>query len=149
MSARKMMMVFCSTVVLGLSSFHPLSAQERYVREIRAQLGVIAVAMDQNGFDRTHDFKIEKLRGDNTDTFGITLTRGVDYRIVAVCDHDCGDIDLRLFDENNNEVAKDTANDDYPLVSIAPRWTGRFKIHVRMYECSVSPCFYGIGTFGK
>lgn len=136
-------------VMATLSAGGAMFAQERYVREIRLQLGFVEAAMEADGFAKTHDYKIEKLRGDGTDTFRITLNRNVKYRIVAVCDRDCGDIDLRLFDENNNEVAKDTARDDTPMVTITPKWTGRFRIHVRMYDCRVSPCYYGIGTFGR
>jgi hypothetical protein len=142
-------MLAAAIVLLGLVSMDSLLAQETYRREIRAQLNLVEAAMGPHGFEKTHDYKIDTLRRDRTDAFTVRLRKGVNYRIVAVCDRDCGDIDVTLFDENNNQVAKDTETDDYPIVRIVPRWTGQFKIHIRMYDCKVSPCFYGVGVFGK
>ncbi|HYK05461.1 MAG TPA: hypothetical protein VE974_27160 [Thermoanaerobaculia bacterium] len=149
MSGRRVAVSLVMIMISGLCGANTLLAQERYTREIRAQLSLVEATMEEHGFDKTHNFQVDALQSDGTDTFTVRLNDDVEYRIVAVCDHDCGDIDIRLFDENANEVAKDTENDDVPVVSITPRWTGRFKIHIRMYDCKVSPCFYGIGIFGK
>jgi hypothetical protein len=59
------------------------------------------------------------------------------------------DLDIKLYDENDRVIATDTSTDDKPLVTVTPRWTGEFRILVSMYECGNSPCYYGIGVFGK
>jgi len=34
-------------------------------------------------------------------------------------------------------------------VQIAPRVTGEYRVKVTMASCSTSPCFYGVGVYGK
>lgn len=79
----------------------------------------------------------------------VELHAGYDYRIVAVCDRDCTDIDLRLFDENNIEVATDTAIDDQPVVQVAPIRTATFSLKVVMATCNVAPCYYAAQLYGR
>lgn len=74
----------------------------------------------------------------------VTLREDVEYTFVGSCDNDCSDLDLQLFDENGNLIDEDLLRDDYPVVSVTPRWTGRFRIKVIMAECSVNPCGYTI-----
>jgi hypothetical protein len=68
---------------------------------------------------------------------------------VAFCDEDCSDIDLYLEDENGNEIDSNVSTDDVPIIECRPAWSGRFQIRVRMYECSVEPCYFGVGVFGR
>lgn len=149
MRKRVISMAVAIITMCVLTSAPAASAEDRYTRQVRAQLNFVEVAMEEMGFASTHDAQIDKLQGDGTDAFTLTLQKGVEYRIAAVCDHDCGDIDIQLFDENDNNVAEDNETDSTPIVSITPRWTGRFEVHVRMYDCKADPCYYGLGVYGK
>jgi hypothetical protein len=84
-----------------------------------------------------------------SDDYTFQLAEGKDYLIVSVCDQDCSDLDLTLFDENNNEIATDTSTDDAPVVEVSPRWSGKFRLNVTMYACGNAPCYYGISVMGK
>ena len=66
---------------------------------------------------------------------------------MAVCDQDCGDVDLRLFDPYGNEVDSDVGTDDWPIVSITPQFKGTYQVRVVMARCSDHPCYYGVGVF--
>ena len=101
------------------------------------------------GFQRTHNYRIDHLRDDMTDSYTFTLRGGQAYRIKGVCDEDCSDIDFRLYDEHGNLVDSDTASDDIPIVKITPAWTGEFRLDVKMYRCNANPCYFGIGVFGR
>lgn len=125
------------------------SAQERYVKQVRAQLESVQEKLADDDFERTHDFKIDKLSADGSDTFSLTLKKGTDYVLVSACDADCSDLDIKVYDENDNEVAQDTTVDDLPMVSVTPRWTGQFRIEITMFSCDDDPCYYGIGVFGR
>lgn len=125
------------------------SAQEQYERHVRQQLDRVKVKLEENGFQNTHNYKIDRLGRNATDSFRVDLRKGLDYLLVSVCDKDCTDIDIRIYDENNNLIAEDIKRDDLPIVSVSPKWTGEFRIQVTMYKCSSSPCYYGIGVFGK
>lgn len=144
MAARGALLLFALAVVSA-----SLAAQERYVRQVRVQLETLEEKMEEEGFQRTHAFKIDKLPGDGTDSFTLTLDRGTDYVLASVCDTDCSDIDVKVYDENDNEVAEDTTVDDLPMVFVSPRWTGKFRIQITMYSCRQRVCYYGIGVFGR
>ncbi|HYD89379.1 MAG TPA: toll/interleukin-1 receptor domain-containing protein [Vitreimonas sp.] len=78
-----------------------------------------------------------------------TLQVGMEYRIIGVCDNDCGDFDLILYDENNNAVSQDNLQDATPVVAVAPQWSGPFTVQAVMHNCTVSPCYYALVLYGR
>lgn len=130
-------------VVLGLAS-QPLLAQQSAVYD---QLVKISELMIDQGYSKSHDFEVDYLNEDATDEYNITLQKGVTYKIIAVCDNDCEDIDLCMWDENDNQIDCDEAEDDVPILEVTPRWTGTFSFRVTMYDCGSEPCYFGIGVF--
>ncbi|WP_225977448.1 hypothetical protein [Nostoc sp. CENA543] len=126
-----------------------IAQSDRYTRQIGVQLVRAAKAAGQGGLRLTHDPFVGDLGGNGEDDITVNLRKGVSYAIVGVCDEDCNDIDLKLYDDNGNLIASDTETDDNPVVTVSPRWNARFKIRVVMPKCSNAPCRYGIGVFGK
>ena len=127
------------------------SAQDasEYEDQVIVQLEALAVEAEKKGFEVTHDFVIDDLNGNADESFTLTLEEGVTYLIASVCDQDCSDVDIEIYDENDNLIEVDEESDDVPVVTVSPAWTGEFTINVHMYECSTDPCFYGIGVFGQ
>ena len=119
----------------------------RYQDQIRAQLTIAAMALGLGDYYLFYDPYIDSLSDNSEDNLTFTLKRGGTYAIVGVCDEDCRDIDFELYDENGNSVEVDRDTDDYPIVEITPRWTGKFRLEVDMYSCSTSYCYYGVGVF--
>lgn len=78
-----------------------------------------------------------------------TLEVGGEYRIIGVCDSDCGDLDLILYDQNNNVVSQDNMQDATPIVAVAPQWTGPFTVQAVMHNCTVEPCYYALVLYGR
>jgi len=97
----------------------------------------------------TRNYLIGKLDEDETDTWTMTLYGGNEYIIIGACDGDCGDLDITVLDENDNPVARDTETDDVPVVELTLEEQGRYQIQVKMYDCSVEPCYFGLGIFYK
>lgn len=126
-----------------------VSAQEEYARTVRRQLNIFKDYLEERDYEQTHNYKIDRLNSRGTDSFTVTLRRGLQYAVISVCDQDCSDIDVTVYDENENEVGRDTQADDKPIVAVTPRRTGQFRIKIRMYRCNRNPCYYGIGIFGK
>jgi len=142
----------CSAVVAliaAAASVTPAQTRADYVSQVRVQLNVIKATVEDDGYEKTHEYKIDSLDQSRTDSFNLTLNKGSDYLLVSACDKDCSDLDISVYDENGNQIASDTEVDDVPMVSVTPRWTGAFRIQVTMHKCNTSPCFYGIGIFGK
>ena len=80
-------------------------------------------------------------------SFYLHLDRRVPYVIVGACDQDCDDLDLVLFDGDNNEVARDGQTDSLPIVEIEPTATGLFRLDTIMYSCTTEPCYYSVAVF--
>ncbi|MDW8217958.1 MAG: hypothetical protein RML57_10230 [Acidobacteriota bacterium] len=76
-----------------------------------------------------------------------TLRAGGIYYILAVADDDCGDLDLELYDENDNLIDTDLAHDSAPVVSVTPIRTATFRYRVSMIHCAHNPCFYVSGVW--
>lgn len=71
---------------------------------------------------------VETVLRDRTDQYSMVFRGGEVARIAAIGD---GDIDLYIYDENGNEVAHDNDDDGNPVVTWAPRWTGKFTVRVK------------------
>ncbi|MBE9014220.1 DUF4148 domain-containing protein [Pseudanabaenaceae cyanobacterium LEGE 13415] len=129
---------------------YPQIAQaDPWAAQVRRELNKYARAAGLTGYSETHDPFIGRLgRGGETD-ITLQLDRGVRYAIFGVCDNDCRDIDLALYDDNGRLIASDTKNDDIPIVFVTPAWNARFTIRVNMVSCSNAPCRYGVGAYGQ
>jgi len=143
----------CLAVATLLATSHLVMArtpgQAQYVEQVRRQLDNARDLLEARGFEKTHDYKIATLASGGAKSSTLNLQKGTQYVIIGVCDRDCSDLDIKLYDENDRLIATDTSTDDKPLVSVTPRWTGEFRILVSMYRCGNSPCYYGVGVFGK
>ncbi|ASC71194.1 hypothetical protein XM38_021460 [Halomicronema hongdechloris C2206] len=119
----------------------------------RAQVGQQLVAVSEqaglNGFDLTHEPYLGQLADNTQEPITLDLRGGVSYGIIGVCDSDCGDMDLELYDENGNLIDSDTETDAMPIVEVTPQWDGPFTINVIMPNCAAPYCYYGLGAFGQ
>jgi len=133
----------------GSFLFTNVAIADQYTDSIKVQLMAIALEVLGGNYQPTHEPIIDELNDNEVDYHYLSLEEGVEYGIVAVCDQDCTDVDLWLYDENNNLIDEDTDTDDYPLVTVSPQWTGDFKVKVKMYDCDASYCNYGVAIFGR
>lgn len=132
-------------LILLLLHNYSINAQSVIERQILA----IGLILRLEGYELTHNIRTGYLRTGEVTNYYFNLSSGRNYIIYAVCDEDCGDIDLCLFDENDNEISCDNKTDSMPFVNVTPRWTGSFRLRVRMYNCRVNPCKFGIAVFGN
>lgn len=120
-----------------------------YSQQVCRQLDGARSTLAREGFAQTHDYTVDRLNHRQEDSFTVTLRADREYAFVGACDADCSDMDFWLYDENDNLIDEDTGIDDVPIVRVTPRWSGTFRVRVRMYACSTEPCYYGIGVFGN
>jgi hypothetical protein len=116
---------------------------------ILAQLRQAHAALGQQGFQIVDEPFSGGLQRGQTWNVPAQLNAGVDYRVVGVCDRDCADLDLIVFDEQGATVTQDTSTSSQPVVAIQPGYSGTFTIQVLMYNCSVEPCYYAIALYGR
>jgi len=140
-----------AVVVLGAVVAAPIAAsQSRWEDQVNDYIKAAShILVDSLGYTRTYDPFTGSLREGESEYLTLTLHAGTSYRLLEVCDNDCKDIDFRLYDADDNEVDSDVETDDVPIVKVTPRETMRYRLKVIMVSCKTSPCFYGVGVFGK
>ena len=125
------------------------SAQDAWVRQVRAQISGVGSRFEQQGYELTHRIYTGALNDGGSEMVDLELDVGMEYQIMGACDADCSDLDFTLYDGNGNVVDSDMLDDDYPLVSLTVTRSGVFRVRVSMAACSAEPCRYGIGIFGR
>jgi hypothetical protein len=116
---------------------------------ILAQLQQAQAAAAQQGFQQLGQPFSGSLAQGQTWNVPAELHAGVDYRVLAVCDRDCADLDLVVFDNNGQQVAQDTTTTSQPVVAVSPVYSANFTVQVQMFNCSVAPCYYAVVLYGR
>jgi len=138
-------MVASSLVLPGMAR----AQDNKWEDQVNSLLKTASKTLADKGYKQTHEAKTGSLHNSESETFNIDLDGGMSYAIVGVCDNDCDDLDLRLFNDQGEEVDSDTKTDDVPIVVAAPRKDAKYRVKVIMASCKTSPCWYGIGVYGK
>ncbi|MBD2486771.1 hypothetical protein [Aulosira sp. FACHB-615] len=120
-----------------------------YIYEVKNQLLERAEIAGLGGYTLTHKPSIDTLREGRSHYINVNLRAGMSYGIVGVCDSDCQDLDISLYDHRGNLIASDLQDDDIPVISLNPSRSGRYQIQVDMANCNANTCYYGIGVFGQ
>jgi len=86
---------------------------------------------------------------DVTDTRTVDLEAGVQYAILAVCDEECFDIDLKISDSADSTLVEDVSPDDTPVLEFTAPVTGRYELDLIMFSCQASSCTWGGRIFRR
>ena len=146
----------CTLVLfLTIASAAPPQQPSTYVRDIGNQLDHVTGTLAL-GYaivpDSDNSRKIGILWGGSTSTeIPYRLQGGRGYLFIGVCDKDCSDLNLTLYDQNRNIVAIETveAGHNYPAFALAPRETGTYYLRATMAECRTNGCYFGVGIYRK
>ncbi|HVV32279.1 MAG TPA: TIR domain-containing protein [Vitreimonas sp.] len=120
-----------------------------YQQQVMQRLGQVQQSLQSQGFQAISAPTAGQLNQGQYQNFPVTLTTAGDYRIVGVCDSDCGDLDLVLYDANNNVVSQDNLTDAVPIVEAQLQSPGQFTVQATMHTCNVAPCYFALGLFGR
>ena len=123
------------------------AAQNEYEEQVMLQLELLADVFFEEGYDPIV-WEGGALDDDEAELYEVTLEEGYTYALVGVCDEDCSDLDLALFDGDGMFVVEDVEVDDAPVIEFTVTRSGAFTLDVTMFECSSEPCYYGVGLFG-
>ena len=120
-----------------------------YAQQLAQQLAVADTAQTQHEFSRAAGpFSGGAAQGQGQ-RFVVTLRAGQAYRVAGVCDSNCSDLDLRLFDPNGALAAQDIAPDDAPVVDITPSVTGGYTIEAGVAQCAEASCFFAFNVYAR
>ncbi len=122
-----------------------------FSRELSQRLAEAGRLVNEGGYMRVAGPFAGGLASQQSRRYTLTLRAGQDYRVIAVCDSRCGDIDLRLYDVNGNQIAQDTLSDNVPTLAIHPTATGPHTIEIDMYQCAAAPdpCWYALNVYTR
>lgn len=125
------------------------SAETVFEAEVNRQIDQVSWEFRQAGYVKLGDTWIDEL-GENDDTaIEVQLFEDVEYIAVGVCDNDCGDLDLVLFDERDREIASDISEDDVPVLHGSPDWDGIFYLEAQMHDCITRTCAFGVAIYAR
>lgn len=116
-------------IIVSVALFPPTSAfaqrTSEWEAQVRQQLINAGSKLYGRGFELTHETYTGSLYNNTYETLTLTLHAGTGYALVGVCDADCSDLDLVLYDADGREVSSDLKPDDTPVVIAVPNETQR------------------------
>jgi len=104
----------------------------------------IASALKKQGISFRNDYWHGLLRKGGSTTIKTTLKAGTQYVLVGGGCSDAYDVDIIIYDENMNEVGRDTKVDAVPVVRIKPKWSGTFHIKMKMANSTRNGAHYAL-----
>ncbi len=131
------------------ASAAPPASGGNYQQQILARLTQVEQAVAAQGFQQIAAPVTGQLPQGQMQSWPITLDVGAEYRVIGVCDDDCGDLDLALYDGYGNVISQDSSADAAPVVSVIPTMSGQFQVQANMYNCRVAPCYYALVLYGR
>lgn len=139
-----------STLAAGVVSPLPVAAQSsEYNRQLEVQLNESRRLYLPAGQSIVRGPLGGSLDQGDTINYSFQLVAGRSYTILGVCDNDCSDLDITLYDPAGNQVAEDVLTDDKPVASVTARRSGRYRATISMASCSTGACFYAVAAYGN
>ncbi len=87
------------------------------------------------------------LEAGSNDRVTLPLVPGIPFRIVGLCDSDCTDLDLTIFDTGGQQLATDVALDATPTFEVEVNANATYEVRVDMITCSIEPCVWTIMAY--
>lgn len=99
------------------------------------------------GFAGSQAFNAGALDERQSGTLRYALKAGERYIAIGLCDEQCKDIDLGVYDEDGVEIASDRQEDAIPIVEFGADEDALAVVRVKMIRCDLEPCEYGVGAY--
>lgn len=128
----------------------PAQSADYYQQQILARLSQAEQEIAAQGFQRMgNPYTGQLAQGQSQDITSLTLNVGAEFRVIGVCDADCNDLDLALYDGYGNEISRDNGAAATAVVGVIPTSSGTFGVQVHMYHCARAPCYYALVLYGR
>ena len=105
-------------------------------------------AMNENGWQNLKGLESsgEATLNEATEV-ALTLPESGEYRVMAVCSNDCGNVDLEI-QEAGERLGRDTFQDDFPFVTFTAQDLGVTAI-VTIAQCTEDTCGYELSVWRR
>ena len=141
--------VIALTAFAGPMSGVAIAQDDEYRAQLEAQLDALRSLATTEGMNVMAGPFFGALEESAKESYTLTVSRGGEYLLIGVCDNDCSDLDLRIYNQLGELLVEDTLEDDAPVVELNPTMTGRVRVEVEMYACSSEPCYFAVEAYSK
>jgi hypothetical protein len=137
------------SVVAGLGALAlaqapvPVSASENGARQTARAMYSSLVRNDYSVRDTYQQGLLEEGRYKGV---RMTLYEGTDYVLFASGCEEASDVDIYIYDENRNLIARDTRSSVDAIAHITPAWSGPFVVIIAMADTSSGPAHWVLQT---
>jgi hypothetical protein len=115
-------------------------------KEVASQF-IAAEALREMGLKTTHQIQIDRLYIWHSATqLRYKVKSAGNYVFIAVCDYDCRDVNLALYDSDGKLMSEDVADNDQPLLYVNVPREGTFSLEVTIPDCRAIWCTYGVAA---
>lgn len=150
MPRRSLIAAFLTLVLLASSATAAPQSMASWRASAKAHFQSLWQELKRDmGFGYAQDMVAGALEAEDDEYFAFDFVGHRDYVVAAVCDSDCGDLDLVLYDEADNVIAADRDPDAEPVMTLRAGLAGRYYIEAVMVSCSVEPCYYAVQVFHR
>ena len=137
----------------------PLHAQETapedfpdddagYVRQVDALIDRAQQGLEARGYELVSR-EISAVEAYNVWSSTAYLEDATRYAVISVCDLDCSDVDLEVYQPDGVSAASDYGVSDNAIAQFLTRSPGAYQIEVRMPGCDAAACYAGLAVFQK
>lgn len=119
-----------------------------WVEQVAAQLEAVRADIAED-FEASSDVLVGELEASSEKDLTISVRSDVEYVVIGMCDADCADLDLTIYDGEDEEVAADIEVDDYPVLRFTPTDDGVWTIQVSMVDCDADTCVFGVQGYAR
>lgn len=149
MFTRKLARLAAAGVLLAVTAAPAFAQDAEYRAQLQSQLNAARQLFQGENMEVAAGPFFGSLDEGAKETYTLRVQRGETYNIVGVCDNDCSDLDIRLYNAGGTLLAEDQLEDDVPIVELVPTANGTVRIEVEMYKCSAEPCFFAVEAYQK
>jgi len=105
----------------------------------------------QSGPSQIAEPRFSVLGEGESEDFEMLAEGGQEITLAALCDEACGDLDLYVFDEDENLLAEDIEQDSRPIVSFATEEDTAVTVRLSVESCASRDgiCRAILGTFAE
>lgn len=139
-------------ILLGFAPAAPVPAQSmgEWRSYAQGQVQMIWQQLKQEfGFGYMGEMMVGALELADDEYYEVEFLAHREYVIVGFCDDDCTDMDILVYDANDNVVLSDLEPDDEPFVRVPTGYGGTFYVEAAMPGCTVEPCYYAMQIFQR
>ena len=125
-------------------------SQSTWENQVRIQLDAFTLTFGNYKLVPSHDPIVYSLDRNTYVDIRYQLDRGESYIFVGVCDTDCREINMVLYDEDGRVIDSSTRRHDVtPAVGARAYEDTMVRVQITMAECRHNPCWVGVGAYTR